>query len=816
MLSPDTACAADSAAPLAAIIIGAGFAGIGMAIALQRAGIHDFTIVERSHDVGGVWRDNRYPGATCDVPSHLYSFSFEPNPAWSRVFAPQPEIHAYLQHCARKYGLARYLRFGAEVAHAHYDEAAALWRVTLADGTTLSAALLVSGTGQLSRPAMPDLPGIDTFRGRAFHSAHWDHDYSLTAKRVAVVGTGASAIQFVPAIAGDVKQLVVFQRSPAYVMPRPDRAYRPWEKALFRRLPWAMKLHRASIYLRYESRAIAFTRLHTLMKVAVGRPFHALLARDVPDPALRARLTPDYPIGCKRILLSSDYLTAMSRDNVELVTQPIRRVTADGIETADGVHHPVDAIVYGTGFAATEFLSPMRITGRDGLDLNDAWRRGAQAYLGLTVPGFPNFFMLYGPNTNLGHNSIVYMLESQIAHVMRCLRAMRRDGAREIDVDARRYRRFNVHVQQRLEGSVWNSCKSWYVDASGHNSTNWPGFTLTYRWITRFTGMSAYRFTHPLPGSVAPARDVVIAPPAGRLEALTAASLRGFLRVAFRPLIGPPFGARMQRRVVALLSPLMPGTSGSLRYRTSAHRVPVEVVAPKRGDTGGAILYLHGGAFCLGGPHTHRGVTTRLANEAGQPVWVPDYRLAPEHPRPAALDDALAVYDAMRAQGHAPHRIVIAGDSAGGALALALAIALRERGEPAAAALLLISPVTDPALGGATLATRRHDDPMIRRGWLEQGLRWYHGACTVAARGPLDTDLRGLPPMLVQAGDQEVLLSDAQRLARHAQACGVPCRLEIHAARWHVFHLQAFYLRSARDALRTLAGFAAQRVAATA
>ncbi|HIC7210992.1 alpha/beta hydrolase fold domain-containing protein [Burkholderia stabilis] len=814
MFSPDASRPAEPAAPLSAIIIGAGFAGIGMAIALQRAGIHDFVIVERSHDVGGVWRDNSYPGAACDVPSHLYSFSFEPNPAWSHVFAPQPEIHAYLQHCARKYGLARHLRFGAEVERARYDEAHALWRVTLADGTTLSAAVLVSGTGQLSRPAMPDLPGIDTFRGRAFHSAHWDHDTPLAGKRVAVVGTGASAIQFVPAIAGDVQRLVVFQRSPAYVMPRPDRAYRPWEKALFRGLPWAMKLYRASIYLRYESRAIAFTRLHGLMDFAVGRPFRKLLARDVPSAALRERLTPDYPIGCKRILLSSDYLAAMSRDNVELVTQRIRRVTEDGIETADGAHHPVDAIIYGTGFAATEFLSPMRITGRDGLDLNDAWRRGAQAYLGLTVPGFPNFFMLYGPNTNLGHNSIVYMLESQIAHVMRCVRAMRRDGACAIDVDARRYRRFNARVQQRLAGSVWSSCKSWYVDASGHNSTNWPGFTLTYRWITRFAGLRAYRFSHPLPDARAPAHGVVIAPPAGGLEALAAASLRGFLRVAFRPLIGPPFGARMQRGVVALLSPLMPGAGGTLRYRTSAHRVPVEVVAPKRGDMGGAILYLHGGAFCLGGPHTHRGVTTRLANEAGLPVWVPDYRLAPEHPSPAALDDALAAYDAMRAQGHAPHRIVIAGDSAGGALALALAIALRERGEPAAAALLLISPVTDPALGGATLTSRRHDDPMIRRGWLEQGLRWYHGAGSTAARGPLDTDLRGLPPMLIQAGDQEVLLSDAQRLAHHAASCGVPCRLEIHAARWHVFHLQSFYLRSARDALRTLAGFASERVAA--
>ncbi|PCE34083.1 alpha/beta hydrolase fold domain-containing protein [Burkholderia ubonensis] len=814
MRSSDFAALDDTTPPLAAIVVGAGFAGIGMAIALRRAGVHDFVILERTHDVGGVWRDNSYPGAACDVPSHLYSFSFEPNPGWSRMFARQPEIHAYLRHCARKYGLARHLRFGAEVAHARYDEPNALWRVTLTDGTTLSAALLVSGTGQLSRPALPNLPGMETFRGRAFHSAHWDHGYPLAGKRVAVVGTGASAIQFVPAIADAVKTLTVFQRSPAYLMPRPDRAYRPWERALFRRLPWAMKLHRAAIYVRYESRALAFTRFNGLMKFAVGRPFFKLLARQVPDAALREQLTPDYPIGCKRLLLSNDYLATMSKDNVELVTQGIRRVTEHGIETADGTHHPVDAIVYGTGFAATEFLSPMRITGRDGLDLNDAWRRGAQAYLGMTVPGFPNFFMLYGPNTNLGHNSIVYMLESQIAHVMRCVRAMRRAGATAIDVDAQRYRRFNVQVQQRLAGSVWSGCKSWYVDASGHNSTNWPGFTLSYRWLTRFSGLAAYRFSTALPGAAGRAGGIAVAAPNGALEALNAGFLRGFLRVGFRSLIGPPFGVGLQRRVVGLLSPLMPGIGGVIRYRASAGGVPTEVIAPKRGDAGGAILYLHGGAFCLGGPGTHRGVTTRLADEAGMAVWTPDYRLAPEHPHPAALDDALAAYAALRAQGYAPARIVVAGDSAGGALALALAITLRDRGEPAPAALLLISPVTDAALGGDTLASRRGDDPMIRRGWLEQGLRWYHGAGAAATRGPLDVDLRGLPPMLIQAGDQEVLLSDAQRLAAHALACGVPCRLEVHAARWHVFHLQSFYLRSAREALRTLAGFARERVVA--
>ncbi|XQM22833.1 flavin-containing monooxygenase (plasmid) [Burkholderia gladioli] len=726
----------------------------------------------------------------------------------------QPEIYAYLQRCTAKYALERHLRFRAEVAHARYDDLEALWYVTLSDGSTLSAALLISGTGQLSRAAMPNLPGMEAFRGRAFHSAHWDHAYPLEGKRVAVIGTGASAIQFVPAIADTVQSLTVFQRSPAYMMPRPDREYRPWQRALFRRLPWAMKLHRAAIYLRYESRAIAFTRLNGLMKFAVGRPFRKLLAQQVPDAALRERLTPDYPIGCKRILLSSDYLAAMSRNNVELVTQGIQRVTGHGVETTDGTLHEVNAIIYGTGFAATEFLSPMRITGRDGLDLNEVWRRGAQAWLGMTVPGFPNFFMLYGPNTNLGHNSIVYMLESQIAHVMRCVRRMRRSGASTIDVDPRRYRRFNLHVQRRLANSVWSGCKSWYLDAAGHNSTNWPGFTLSYRWLTRFSGLAAYRFSTVLPGLAGQAAGVIVAEPDGMLERLNASLLRGFLRFGFRSLIGPPSGVGFQRRVVGMLSLLMPGVGGVIRYRVPAGAVTTEVVAPKRGDTGGAILYLHGGAFCLGSPNTHRSVTTRLARESGMAVWVPDYRLAPQHPHPAALSDVLDTYATLRAQGYAPERIVVAGDSAGGALALALATALRERGEAMPAALALISPVTDVALRGETISTRSDDDPMIRRGWLEQGLRWYHGPDPAAVGGPLDTDLRSLPPMLIQVGDQEILLSDSLRLAWHANACGVRCTLEVHAGRWHVFQLQSFYLRSARDALRTLADFAAQRARA--
>lgn len=795
---------------LTAIIIGTGFAGIGMAIALKKAGVTDFIILEKAHDVGGVWRDNSYPGAACDVPSHLYSFSFEPNPEWTRVFAPQQEIYSYLQACARKYELAPYIRFGTEVVQADYNERDSIWQVTLSDGTSLHTSLLITACGQLSRPALPQLEGIETFKGRAFHSAHWDHSYELCGKRVAVVGTGASAIQFVPAIAHQVEHLTVFQRSPAYLKQRPDRAYTAWEKSLFRKLPWVMKLYRAGIYLRYESQALAFTKFKGLMQLAVGRPFQKMLSKQVADRELRAKLVPDYPIGCKRILLSSEYLTTMTQPNVQLVTETILRVTADGIETSDGVHHHVDAIIYGTGFAATEFLAPMRITGRAGLNLNDAWQGGAQAYLGLSVPSFPNFFMLYGPNTNLGHNSIVYMLESQIAHVIRCHQALQASQSNAIEVDTSRYQHFNHNVQQRLASTVWNGCKSWYVDAAGHNSTNWPGFTLSYRWLTRFAGLPAYRLTRTLPGNVGAAGGVTVAEPQNRLEKVSASVLRVFLRSVFRRFMGPPFAATTQRRIINLLSPLMPGVGAVTQRQISANGVATQVITPKVTQSNGVILYLHGGAFCLGNPYSHRSITTRLAVESGMPVWVPDYRLAPEHPYPAAADDTLACYDALRAE-YPAEQIIIAGDSAGGALSLALALTLRERGESAAAGLLLISPVTDATQSGRTVVAKFGDDPMISRGWLEQALQWYQ--LPLDAQRPLELDLRGLPPMLVQVGEQELLLADSTRLAEHAALCGVPCRLEIYAARWHVFHLQAFALQSARSALRSLALFAQEQVA---
>ncbi|WP_342618589.1 NAD(P)/FAD-dependent oxidoreductase [Rhodoferax sp. GW822-FHT02A01] len=487
--------AASASNVLKAIIIGTGFAGLGMAIALQKQGIDQYLILEKADDVGGVWRDNSYPGAACDVPSHLYSFSFFPNPHWTRKFAPQGEILAYLKDCATRFGVRRHVRFGAEVRAAEFDEVQQNWRVLLTDGTELRSQILITAMGQLSRPAIPVIEGQASFQGNAFHSAQWDHAFDLAGKRVAVIGTGASAIQFVPAIAARVQSMAVFQRSPAYILPRPDRPYSALEKALCRWAPWLMRLHRLAIYVQYESRALAFTRFKGLMKFAVGIPVRKQLEQQVPDPALRRAMTPEYQIGCKRILLSSEYLATFNRPNVQLVTQGIRRITPTGVETTDGQVHTVDAIVYGTGFAATEFLAPLRIKGRAGKELNAAWSQGSKAYLGMTVPEFPNFFMLYGPNTNLGHNSIVYMLESQIAHVMRCLKKMESTRSQVMEVLPGVFEQFNAQVQSGLAHTVWNGCKSWYVDAQGHNSTNWPGFTLSYRWLTRTASLDAYRFS---------------------------------------------------------------------------------------------------------------------------------------------------------------------------------------------------------------------------------------------------------------------------------------------------------------------------------
>jgi cation diffusion facilitator CzcD-associated flavoprotein CzcO len=472
-------------------VVGAGFGGVGMAAQLLRAGLHDVTVLERGNRVGGVWAANTYPGAACDVPASLYSYSFAPKTDWTRRYPPQAEIRDYLEDVARRSGVHERIRFGVEVTDARFDDARARWVLTLADGRTHETVVLVTACGQLSRPAVPPIPGRETFAGTAFHSSGWRHHHDLTGRRVAVVGTGASAIQFVPHVAGRAASTTLFQVDAPHVIPKPDRPYSPRLRAAFRRVPGLLALNRAATYAQYEARALGFTRWPGLMNL-IDRQAKGHLATQVADPELRARLRPQGVPGCKRILLSDDYYPALAGPSVEVVMSAIAGIRPSAVVTADGREHPVDTIIWGTGFRATEFLVPMTVTGADGRNLRTEWRDGAEAYLGITVAGFPNLFLLYGPNTNLGHNSIVYMLESQIRYVVQAVRRLAA-GAATVEVRPEVQRRFVDWVQRRIHETVWDrGCTSWYRTASGRNTTNWPDFTFAYRARTRRFDPSDY------------------------------------------------------------------------------------------------------------------------------------------------------------------------------------------------------------------------------------------------------------------------------------------------------------------------------------
>jgi cation diffusion facilitator CzcD-associated flavoprotein CzcO len=473
-------------------VIGAGFGGIGMAIALKKAGIDDFVVLERAGDLGGTWRDNSYPGLSCDIPSQLYSFSFR-SWRWSRRFPARDEILDYLHALISEHDLRPNLRFGCEVTAAGFDERAAAWTLTLAGGDTLQASAVVCAAGQLSSPALPDIPGRDSFAGPAWHSARWDHDTELAGRRVAVIGTGASAVQFVPEIAKIAGHVDVYQRSAPYVLPKPDRPYRKAELDFFERFPLARKADRLRIFLFLELVTTGFFVSPGLMtgQKALWRRY---LRAQVADPELRAKCVPGYVMGCKRVAFSDDWYPTLTRANVDLVTDRVERITSGGVVTEGGTARPADVIIYGTGFRTTEFLTPMSVTGLRGQSLRDAWRDGAQAYLGITVSGFPNFFLLYGPNTNLGANSIIYMLESQIRYVADALRALAARRAAWLDVRPDAQHAFTDWVQAASRRSAWaTGCHSWYTTASGRNTNNWPSYTFRYRRRVRRFDPDAYR-----------------------------------------------------------------------------------------------------------------------------------------------------------------------------------------------------------------------------------------------------------------------------------------------------------------------------------
>ncbi|RSD25987.1 flavin-containing monooxygenase [Amycolatopsis eburnea] len=474
------------------LIVGTGFGGIGTAIELKRAGFTAFTILESAAEAGGVWRDNTYPGAACDIPSPLYSFSFEPNPRWPKRFSHQPDILAYLRGVIAKYGLEPHIRYRTEVTGATFDETRGLWRVETKDGETYEANVFVPAVGQLSRPVLPDIPGRDDFAGDAFHSARWDHGVELTGKRVAVIGTGASAVQFVPELRKHAQHVTVFQRTPPYVMAKSDPVYRRWQHWLFEHLPPTQLLGRLRIFLLAEYATYAMTKHPVLAKMFELRTAQ-LRRRHIKDRELRAKLTPSYPLGCKRILFTNEYLPALAQPNVDVETRRITGITEKGVRVEDGTELEADVLVYGTGFAATEFLGRMDVRGLGGRSLQEEWSGGARAYLGMAVPGFPNLFCVYGPNTNLGAGSIIYMIERQARYIRQAVERLTRPGVSYLDVLPEVERRYDDEVQKRLGHSVWSACTSWYRQADGRVTTNWPGLVTEYDRRTRRLDPADYR-----------------------------------------------------------------------------------------------------------------------------------------------------------------------------------------------------------------------------------------------------------------------------------------------------------------------------------
>jgi cation diffusion facilitator CzcD-associated flavoprotein CzcO len=478
-------------------IVGAGFGGLGMAIRLKQRGTDDFVVIERGEDLGGTWWANSYPGCQCDIPSNLYSFSFAPNPNWDRAYPMRDQILEYLHDCADRFGVREHVRLESELLDARWIPDGQHWQLDTSTGP-LAARVLVPAPGLLSEPFTPTLPGLDRFRGNAFHTAEWDHSDDLSGKRVALLGSGASAVQVVPEIQPIVERLHLFQRTPPWVIPHPDHAVANGMRELYRRVPAIQKLSRAAVYGLREPMALGMTRDQRWVKLQeLNARVH--LRRQVGDPELRERLTPDYQIFCKRIILSSRWYPAIQEPNVDLVSSGVRELREHSIVDGDGIEREIDTLVLATGFKPAELPIAERIHGREGRSLADVWGGSPEAYLGTTIAGFPNLLFLYGPNVNLAHSSIVYMLESQIAYALGALDTMRQTGAAEFDVHSEAQAAYNQELQERLGDTVWNTggCASWYFDRNGRNSIQWPGFSFEYRRRTRLFDAAAYRLAPP-------------------------------------------------------------------------------------------------------------------------------------------------------------------------------------------------------------------------------------------------------------------------------------------------------------------------------
>lgn len=477
------------------LIVGAGFAGLGTAIRLLQSGIDDFVILERGDRVGGTWRDNTYPGAACDIPSVLYSYSFAPNPHWSRAYSGGAEILRYIEGLVDRYGLHRHIRFGEDVTALNFDEDTGTWTADVRSGTTYTARAVVMAPGPLANVSWPDIRGLDSYTGHKIHSARWDHDYDMAGKRVAVIGTGASAVQIIPELVKQAAKVKVFQRTPGWVLPRPNFPHPGWARQLFRHIPLTEQLARQAWFWGHEAAAVGMV-WNTPATDAIQLVAKAHLRRQIRDPWKRRQLTPDFRAGCKRMLMTNDYYPALEKDNCKLVTWPIATISPNGIRTADGIEHEVDCIVFATGFDVAKTGTPFPVAGLDGRKLADEWSSGAYAYKSVSVSGYPNLFLTFGPNSGPGHNSALLYMEAQIDYIVAAVRLIADQDIHSLDVRRERQDAYNTDIQRRLQGTTWNSgCNSWYLTTEGHNGTMFPGLASQFTRQLARVDLDDYRVT---------------------------------------------------------------------------------------------------------------------------------------------------------------------------------------------------------------------------------------------------------------------------------------------------------------------------------
>jgi len=475
------------------IIVGTGFSGIAMAIKLKEKGIDNFIILEKANEVGGTWRENTYPGAECDIPSALYSYSFEPNPNWEYKWSMQPQILEYIKHVASKRDIYKHIQFGKELVGAEWQEKESAWKIETRGGTSYNAKTFVSAIGQLHIPSTPNFNGKDTFTGPSFHSAEWDHSVSLEGKTVGVVGNAASAVQFIPEIAETAGTVKIFQRSANWMLPKQDRLYKEWEKKLVKRFPIILKLYRLKIWTLGGALFFLMKNGNDFLRKTYQNKTIAFIKENIKDPEVVEHLTPDYPMGAKRILFSDTYYPALARPNVELITGGVQEITSSGVITGNGAAHDVDVLIYSTGFKTNPFLYGLDITGKDGISIRDAWKDGPTNYLGMTVSNFPNLFLMYGPNTNLGHNSIIIMSEAQAGYIAQCVKAIQQNNWGSIDISLTAMQSYHQDAQKRLGEMIWASVEnSWYKSANGNIPNNYPGRTMEYMKKTKKVDFDVY------------------------------------------------------------------------------------------------------------------------------------------------------------------------------------------------------------------------------------------------------------------------------------------------------------------------------------